>query len=357
MAIIEQVGAREILDCAAIRPSRWKWHSRTARSPVRPCRQAPRPVSTRPSSCVTAATATAEGRPEGPSTQSRPRSPRRSSGTRPTTSASSTRPCSTSTAPPTSPPGRQRAARRVVGRRQDGCRVRGAAAVPLRRRPQRAHPAGADDEHHQRRRPCRFGRGRAGVHDRPIGAPTFAEALRWGAEVYHSLKSVLKSKGPVHRTRRRGRVRPQCCGHHRGAEHHRTAITGAGLRPGPTSCWRWTWRPPSSTRREGYAEGKHRPLEEMAQFCRQTRRRLPAGVDRGSAVRRMTGRAGSRSPRRSVTRCSSSATICSSPTLSAWSAASSRAHRQRAAGEGEPDRHADRDLDAVGLAHSNGTRR
>ncbi len=29
----------------------------------------------------------------------------------------------------------------------------------------------------------------------PIGAPTFREALRWGAEVYHSLKAVLKSKG------------------------------------------------------------------------------------------------------------------------------------------------------------------
>src|SRR6201999_3053557 len=29
----------------------------------------------------------------------------------------------------------------------------------------------------------------------PIGAATFSEALRWGAEVYHSLKSVLKSKG------------------------------------------------------------------------------------------------------------------------------------------------------------------
>jgi enolase len=29
----------------------------------------------------------------------------------------------------------------------------------------------------------------------PIGAPTFAEALRHGAEVYHSLKSVLKAKG------------------------------------------------------------------------------------------------------------------------------------------------------------------
>ena len=29
----------------------------------------------------------------------------------------------------------------------------------------------------------------------PIGAPTFREALRYGAEVYHSLKSVLKKKG------------------------------------------------------------------------------------------------------------------------------------------------------------------
>ncbi|WP_018653091.1 phosphopyruvate hydratase [Actinomadura flavalba] len=29
----------------------------------------------------------------------------------------------------------------------------------------------------------------------PIGAPTFSEALRWGTEVYHALKSVLKSKG------------------------------------------------------------------------------------------------------------------------------------------------------------------
>jgi enolase len=29
----------------------------------------------------------------------------------------------------------------------------------------------------------------------PFGAPTFSEALRWGAEIYHSLKSVLKSQG------------------------------------------------------------------------------------------------------------------------------------------------------------------
>lgn len=29
----------------------------------------------------------------------------------------------------------------------------------------------------------------------PIGAPSFVEALRWGAEVYHALKSVLKKEG------------------------------------------------------------------------------------------------------------------------------------------------------------------
>jgi enolase len=29
----------------------------------------------------------------------------------------------------------------------------------------------------------------------PVGAETFAEALRWGTEVYHSLKSVLKERG------------------------------------------------------------------------------------------------------------------------------------------------------------------
>ena len=29
----------------------------------------------------------------------------------------------------------------------------------------------------------------------PIGAPSFAEALRWGAEVYHELKKVLQEKG------------------------------------------------------------------------------------------------------------------------------------------------------------------
>jgi len=31
----------------------------------------------------------------------------------------------------------------------------------------------------------------------PLGAPSFAEGLRWGAEIYHSLKAVLKAHGYV----------------------------------------------------------------------------------------------------------------------------------------------------------------
>jgi enolase len=29
----------------------------------------------------------------------------------------------------------------------------------------------------------------------PVGAPTFKEALRWGAEVFHALKKILKARG------------------------------------------------------------------------------------------------------------------------------------------------------------------
>ena len=36
----------------------------------------------------------------------------------------------------------------------------------------------------------------------PVGAPSFSEALRWGVEVFHALKSVLKSARPFDSRRR-----------------------------------------------------------------------------------------------------------------------------------------------------------
>jgi len=32
---------------------------------------------------------------------------------------------------------------------------------------------------------------------RPVGADTFAEAIRWGSEVFHTLKKILKEKGHI----------------------------------------------------------------------------------------------------------------------------------------------------------------
>ena len=43
----------------------------------------------------------------------------------------------------------------------------------------------------------------------PIGAPRSARRCGWGAEIYHALKSVLKTKGLSTGPRRRGRLRPQ----------------------------------------------------------------------------------------------------------------------------------------------------
>ena len=51
----------------------------------------------------------------------------------------------------------------------------------------------------------------------PIGAATFCEALRWGAETYHALKSRAEGQGPRHRPRRRGRLRARACRRNREA--------------------------------------------------------------------------------------------------------------------------------------------
>ena len=45
----------------------------------------------------------------------------------------------------------------------------------------------------------------------PVGAPTFREALRCGAEVFQALKKLIDAQGHVHRRRRRGRLRAETC--------------------------------------------------------------------------------------------------------------------------------------------------
>jgi enolase len=66
----------------------------------------------------------------------------------------------------------------------------------------------------------------------PIGAPTFAEALRSGAEVYHALKSVLKKKGLGTGLGDEGGFAPNLDSNRAALDLILEAVTAAGLQPG-----------------------------------------------------------------------------------------------------------------------------
>lgn len=66
----------------------------------------------------------------------------------------------------------------------------------------------------------------------PVGAPTFAEALRWGSEVYHALKAVLKKRGYATGVGDEGGFAPSLRTNEEAIEVILEAIQKAGYRPG-----------------------------------------------------------------------------------------------------------------------------
>ena len=66
----------------------------------------------------------------------------------------------------------------------------------------------------------------------PVGAPTFSEALRMGAEVFHNLKSVLKSKGMSTNVGDEGGFAPNLGSNEEALTCILQAIEKAGYRPG-----------------------------------------------------------------------------------------------------------------------------
>ncbi len=66
----------------------------------------------------------------------------------------------------------------------------------------------------------------------PVGAETFAEALRWGAEIYHSLKKVLADKGYRTTVGDEGGFAPSLPSNESAVEVILEAIEKAGYRPG-----------------------------------------------------------------------------------------------------------------------------
>jgi enolase len=66
----------------------------------------------------------------------------------------------------------------------------------------------------------------------PVGAPSFAEALRWGVETFHTLKGVLKKKGYNTAVGDEGGFAPSLKSNTEAIELVVEAITQAGYKPG-----------------------------------------------------------------------------------------------------------------------------
>ncbi|PJJ79708.1 phosphopyruvate hydratase [Mucilaginibacter auburnensis] len=70
----------------------------------------------------------------------------------------------------------------------------------------------------------------------PVGAPSFSEALRWGAEVFHTLKKILHDRGLSTAVGDEGGFAPTFGGTEDGVETILQAIEKAGYKPGEDIC-------------------------------------------------------------------------------------------------------------------------
>jgi enolase len=66
----------------------------------------------------------------------------------------------------------------------------------------------------------------------PVGAPTFAEALRYGAETFHALQGILKKKGYATGVGDEGGFAPNLKSNDEACDVIVEAITAAGYKPG-----------------------------------------------------------------------------------------------------------------------------
>jgi enolase len=106
----------------------------------------------------------------------------------------------------------------------------------------------------------------------PAGAPTFAECLRWGAEIYHSLHKVLADKGYGTNVGDEGGFAPSLGSNAEAVEVILQAIENAGYRPGEDV---WIALDPASTElyKDGayhlQREGRVLSSEEMVAFWKE----------------------------------------------------------------------------------------
>lgn len=101
----------------------------------------------------------------------------------------------------------------------------------------------------------------------PIGAPTFKESLRWGAEIYHALKSVLKKRGLATSVGDEGGFAPNLESNRAALDLIMEAIALAGLKPGQEVALAMDVAATEFHSETGYAfEGSTRSADEMIAY-------------------------------------------------------------------------------------------
>lgn len=110
----------------------------------------------------------------------------------------------------------------------------------------------------------------------PIGAPTFKESLRWGAEVYHALKAVLKEKGLATGLGDEGGFAPDVAGTREALDLISVAIGKTGLKLGRDVALALDVAATEFYTNGAYQfEGSARTAAEMAKFYTELRAAYP----------------------------------------------------------------------------------
>ena len=157
----------------------------------------------------------------------------------------------------------------------------------------------------------------------PVGAPTFREALRMGAEVFHNLKKVLHDKGLNTAVGDEGGFAPNLASGRRGPGD---ASPRPSRRPATSSASRSS-SPSTPPCTELFEEAKHKgktgycffksdpnkviSSDEMIDLWKKLCAQVADPLDRGRPGRGRLGRLEEADRASSATRCSSSATTCS----------------------------------------------
>lgn len=112
----------------------------------------------------------------------------------------------------------------------------------------------------------------------PFGASSFSEGLRWGTEIFHHLKNVLKEKGMSTNVGDEGGFAPNLGSNEEAIQVVLEAITKAGYKPGED-----VWIALDAASSEFYKEGKYvfestgesRTSEEMVAFWKEWVEKYP----------------------------------------------------------------------------------